>query len=152
MHGCFTEQYLCRISCIWYKGKGQCACERVHDLVLSFPFAEKLLQKTMIKPADHAYFSVADGYLQHGMQGNQTNVIRFCQLSIQFLGRIKWSMVCEFLIYALYALGGDSQWNSPEFSTWCSHTSSGITQDLLYKAWFIQGFKKLFLASFSFKT
>ncbi|KAG2648321.1 hypothetical protein PVAP13_1NG036200 [Panicum virgatum] len=62
-HGCFTEQCVCRISYIWYKGKGQCACEKVAP-------------KTMIKPADQAYFS--------------TNAIRFCQLSMQFLGRIKW--------------------------------------------------------------
>ncbi|RCV05610.1 hypothetical protein SETIT_1G097000v2 [Setaria italica] len=92
-HGCFTEQYVCRISYIWYKGKGQCACER------------KSCSKTMIKPADHAYFSVADGYLQHGMQGNQTNVIRFCQLSIQFLGRIKWSMFANFKSTRFMLLG-----------------------------------------------
>ncbi|KAJ1277768.1 hypothetical protein BS78_04G028600 [Paspalum vaginatum] len=79
-HGCFTERYVCRISYIWYKGKGQCACA----------------PKTRIKPADHAYFSVADGYPQYGMHGKQTNVIRFCQLSIQFLGRIKWSGFANF--------------------------------------------------------
>lgn len=98
---------------------------------------QKSCSKTMIKPADHAYFSVADGYLQHGMQGNQTNVIRFCQLSIQFLGRIKWSMFANFKS-TRFMLLGKSQWNSPEFSTWYSHTS-GITEDLLYKAWFIPG-------------
>ena len=105
-HRCFTEQYVCRISYIWFKGKMQCACECVHYLVLSFPFAEKVEPKTKIKPADHAYFSVADGYLQHGMQGKQTNVIGFCQLSIQFLGRIKWSGSWEFLILVLYAFVG----------------------------------------------
>ena len=77
-------------------------------MVLSFPFAEKMEPKTRIKPADLAYFSVADGYLQHGMQRKQTNVIGFCQLSIQFLGRIKWSGSCEFLIFVLYAFVGKS--------------------------------------------
>jgi hypothetical protein len=67
-HRCFTEQYVCR--------KMQCACECAHYLVLSFPFAEKVEPKTRIKPADHAYFSVADGYLQHGMQGKHTDDAR----------------------------------------------------------------------------
>lgn len=55
-----------------------CMCESIIlVLFLSFSICRKGAPKIKIKQADHAYFPVADGYLQHG---NAREADKFIQI------------------------------------------------------------------------
>jgi hypothetical protein len=74
-----------------------------------FSVCRKVAPKTMIKPADQAYFSVADGRWLPATTWNARESDKCNQILPIVYTILRWNQMvrfCEFLNRALYALGG----------------------------------------------